>query len=139
MERRDQISIFAKDDYPIESHEEVSPRIQRKKYRYLAAFLKSQENRFETGRIHSHDCVNAVEILEDKLQNNMPPTAARALISVKSRRRSRFPWRRMHPSPSMRSIKMNIFITGLITLDDAGRLVCLSGLGGGKTFSGTVK
>lgn len=73
---------FAKDDYLIESHEgSFTTDTAEKNIGYLAAFLKSQENRFETGRITAMIVSNAVEILKDKLPKYAPDSGESAYLS----------------------------------------------------------
>ena len=73
---------FAKDDYLIESHEgSFTTDTAEKNIGYLAAFLKSQENRFETGRITAMIVPNAVEILKDKLPKYAPDSGESAYLS----------------------------------------------------------
>lgn len=72
---------FAKDDYLIESHEgSFTTDTAEKNIGYLAAFLKSQENRFETGRITAMIVSNAVEILKDKLPKYAPDSGESAYL-----------------------------------------------------------
>ena len=73
---------FAKDDYLIESNEgSFTTDTAEKNIGYLAAFLKSQENRFETGRITAMIVSNAVEILKDKLPKYAPDSGESAYLS----------------------------------------------------------
>lgn len=73
---------FAKDDYLIESHEgSFTTDTAEKNIQYLATFLKSQENRFETGRITAMIVPNAVEVLKEKLPKYAPDSGESEYLS----------------------------------------------------------
>lgn len=72
---------YAADDYLLESHKgSFTTERAEENIRYLADFLKNQEERFGTGRITAMVVPNAVEILKDKLPKNAPESGEREYL-----------------------------------------------------------